>query len=167
MPENESLATELLHLVKAQSKRWFISFVIVLFMLFVSNLVWLYFWCLPVEEVSTEVEQQTDSGDNNFIGEDGNISYGIQTEGDSNQKGQKKTCQKSEKKAKMMIISDFTKPELDYFYENCNFTYLEEKLFMSRAKGVSLEKIAEELNISSDYARKISQKVNRKILKVI
>lgn len=84
MPENESLATELLHLVKAQSKRWFISFVIVLSMLFVSNLVWLYFWCLPVEEVSTEVEQQTDSGDNNFIGEGGNISYGIQTEGDSN-----------------------------------------------------------------------------------
>ena len=54
----------------------------------------------------------------------------------------------------MMIISDFTKPELDYFYE-------------SRAKGVSLEKIDEELNIYSDYARKISQKVNRKILKVI
>lgn len=84
MPENESLATELLHLVKAQSKRWFISFIIVLSMLFVSNLVWLYFWCLPAEEVSTEVEQQTDNGDNNFIGEDCNISYGIQTEGDSN-----------------------------------------------------------------------------------
>ena len=84
MSENGSLPTELLHLVKAQSKKWFISFIIVLSMLFVSNLVWLYFWCLPVEEVSTEVKQQTDNGDNNFIGDDCNISYGIQAEGGSN-----------------------------------------------------------------------------------
>lgn len=66
-----------------------------------------------------------------------------------------------------MIIHDFTKPELDYFRSNCNFTSLELVLFNSRASGVSLERIAEELSISADYARKISQKVNRKILKVI
>lgn len=66
-----------------------------------------------------------------------------------------------------MIISDFTEPELDYFRRSCNFTYMEETLFNRRAKGVPLERIAEELNISFDYARKISQKVNRKILKVI
>ena len=66
-----------------------------------------------------------------------------------------------------MTISEFTKPELDHFRNNCNFTILEFELFNRRAKGVSLEHIAEELSISVDYARKISQKVNRKILKVI
>lgn len=66
-----------------------------------------------------------------------------------------------------MIIADFTEPELNFFRRNCNFTALESQLFEKRSKKVPLELIAEELNISVDYARKISQKVNRKILKVI
>jgi orotate phosphoribosyltransferase-like protein len=66
-----------------------------------------------------------------------------------------------------MVISDFTEIELEYFRVNCNFKDLERKLFESRAKGKSLLEIATELHISIDYARKISQKVNRKIIKVI
>ncbi len=66
-----------------------------------------------------------------------------------------------------MIISDFTKPELDFFRNNCNFVNLEVELFERRAKGIPLEQIADELGISSDYARKLSQRVNRKIIKVI
>lgn len=66
-----------------------------------------------------------------------------------------------------MTISDFTKPELDYFRENCNFVNLEIELFEKRSKGETLEKIAEDLNISVDYARKISQKVNKKIIKIL
>lgn len=66
-----------------------------------------------------------------------------------------------------MIISDFTKPELDYFRENCNFTDYESFLFDCRAKGIPLEKIAESLHISFDYARKLSQKVNRKIIRTL
>lgn len=66
-----------------------------------------------------------------------------------------------------MIISDFTKPELDYLREQCNFVNLEIGLFEKRAKGIPLEQIAEELGISSDYARKLSQRVNKKIIKVI
>ena len=66
-----------------------------------------------------------------------------------------------------MIISDFTKPELDYFRENCNFTEYERELFEYRARGISLENIAEKLHISFDYARKISQKVNCKIIRTL
>ena len=66
-----------------------------------------------------------------------------------------------------MIISDFTKPEIDYFKENCNFVNLEIPLFEMRSKGIPLEIIADELHISIDYARKISQKVNKKIIKVL
>ena len=66
-----------------------------------------------------------------------------------------------------MIIADFTEPELEYLRQQCNFVNLEIPLFEMRAKGITLEKIAEELNISIDYARKISQKVNRKIIKIL
>ena len=66
-----------------------------------------------------------------------------------------------------MIISDFTKPEIDYLKENCNFVNLEIPLFDMRSQGITLEVIAEELNISIDTARKISQKVNKKIIKVL
>lgn len=65
-----------------------------------------------------------------------------------------------------MKICDFVKPELDFFRENCNFVNLETEIFELRAKGIPLEEIAETLNISSDTARKISQKVNKKIGKV-
>lgn len=66
-----------------------------------------------------------------------------------------------------MVVSDFTKREIDYLLDNCNFSPLERPLFLMRARGMVLSEIAEELNISIDYARKISQKVNKKIIKVI
>lgn len=66
-----------------------------------------------------------------------------------------------------MIIADFTKPELDYFRTNCNFVGDEIKLFELRSRGVPLELIAEELCLSVDGAKRISRKVNKKILKVI
>lgn len=66
-----------------------------------------------------------------------------------------------------MTISEFTKPELDYFRQNCNFVNLEIKLFEERAQGISLEQIAEDLHISYDYDRQLSRKVNKKILKVL
>jgi len=66
-----------------------------------------------------------------------------------------------------MQICSFTKPELDFFRENCNFVNLEAEVFEMRAKGIPLEAIAETLNISADTARKYSVKVNRKIGKVL
>lgn len=66
-----------------------------------------------------------------------------------------------------MIISDFTKPELDFFREGCNFVGVERPLFELRSQGVPLELIAEELNLTADSARKTSQKVNRKITKLL
>lgn len=66
-----------------------------------------------------------------------------------------------------MKIADFTKSEIDYFLAVCNFVNLEKPLFEMRADGFTLYEIADELNISIDYARKISQKVNKKIIKVL
>lgn len=65
-----------------------------------------------------------------------------------------------------MKIYDFTVPELDYFRENCNFTPEEKEVFEHRAKNISLEYIAEIMNISVSTAKRISRRVNKKIIKV-
>lgn len=64
-----------------------------------------------------------------------------------------------------MIIADFTEPELDYFRKNCNFVGYEREVFESRCRGVPLERIAEAIGLSYDYTRRISCKVNRKIIR--
>ena len=65
-----------------------------------------------------------------------------------------------------MIISDFTKPGLEFFRDRCNFVNSEKDVFEFRSQGLSLEEIAEILDMSVDGAKKVSRKVNRKIEKV-
>lgn len=66
-----------------------------------------------------------------------------------------------------MIISDFTKIELDMLRNNCNFVGCEMDIFDLRSRGISLESIAETLNLSVDGTKKLSQKVNNKIVRVL
>lgn len=66
-----------------------------------------------------------------------------------------------------MIVSDFTKPELDFYRTNCNFVGNEISVFELRSKGIPLEEIAETLNMSVEGIKKISRKVNMKISKVL
>ena len=65
-----------------------------------------------------------------------------------------------------MVISDFTKLELDVFRDNCNFVGSERAIFDLRSQGIPLESIAETLNLSIDGAKRLSRKVNTKIIKV-
>lgn len=65
-----------------------------------------------------------------------------------------------------MNITGFTKIELDYFRENCNFTKMESELFECRVKEYTLEECAERLHASLSTVKRLSQKVNKKILKV-
>lgn len=65
-----------------------------------------------------------------------------------------------------MLISAFTKPELDLFREYCNFVGSEKALFEMRSQGVPLEEIAEYLNMSVENVKRISRKVNGKISKI-
>ena len=65
-----------------------------------------------------------------------------------------------------MNVYDFTVPELDYFRDVCNFTEPERELFELRAKCVPLEQCAEQMNVSISTAKRLSRRVNRKILKV-
>jgi len=62
-----------------------------------------------------------------------------------------------------MIIARFTKPQLDHFRENCNFTAVERKVFDLRSTATPLESIAEQLGYSIDGIKKVSRRVNEKI----
>ena len=65
-----------------------------------------------------------------------------------------------------MTVSDFTVPELDYFRATCNFIGKEKYVFELRSQGVTLEGIAELLDMSVDGIKKVSRRVNKKIEKV-
>lgn len=66
-----------------------------------------------------------------------------------------------------MKISNFTKPELDYLREQCNFVNHEKTLFDMRASGCTIEEAAEVMNISTEHAYRISRQVNDKIIRVL
>ena len=65
-----------------------------------------------------------------------------------------------------MVIADYTKPELDFYRENCNFVGNEVSVFEMRSKGITLEEIAEVLNMSVEGVKKVSRKVNNKIIRL-
>ena len=66
-----------------------------------------------------------------------------------------------------MKIYSFTRPELDYFELECNFTSDELKLFRLRAKAMHLEDCAEEMNVSVSTVKRLSRRVNDKIERVV
>ena len=65
-----------------------------------------------------------------------------------------------------MKVYDFTVLELNYFSTYCNFTNDERQLFELRAQNISLEQCAEQMNISLSTAKRLSRKVNNKIIRV-
>ena len=66
-----------------------------------------------------------------------------------------------------MIPSRFIQSEIDYLVEVCNFTPDELQLFLMRTRDKSLVQCSIEMNISIDTAKKISRKVNNKIIRVL
>ena len=61
--ENETFATELLREVRAQSKRWFIAFLVMVGVEIATIAGFMWYISLPVEEISVE----NDEGNANFI----------------------------------------------------------------------------------------------------
>lgn len=77
--EEITLAYELVQDTKKTNKRMFIIILVILSMWFatIGYLVYVLNDIGVVEETTTqEVMQENDNGDNNFIGNDGDISYG-------------------------------------------------------------------------------------------
>lgn len=74
--DDKTLATELLHELKASSQRWFYAFCIVLVLWFGTIACFLWYISLPTEEESVTME--TESGNASYIGNDmnGDFNYG-------------------------------------------------------------------------------------------
>ena len=64
--ENKTLATEMLHEIKAQSKRWFIISIILLIALIGSNIGWLIYES-QYETIADEKSQETYYTDSSTI----------------------------------------------------------------------------------------------------
>lgn len=81
----EKLTLELLREVKALSRKWFIAFIVVLAMFFVSNLAWLYAWNLPAEETSTtEYDVQSEDNGNAIYNDDGKVNINGKSKSEEN-----------------------------------------------------------------------------------
>lgn len=65
-----------------------------------------------------------------------------------------------------MKVYEFTVAELDYFRIWCNFTDDERTLFEYRARGMQLEQCAVRMCVSLSTAKRLSRRVNNKIIKV-
>lgn len=78
--ENETLATELIRELKAQSKRWFIAFIIAIALWFSTIGVFIWYISLPAEE-EDYVDILNRDGNANYIGNDmiGDFNYGQDT----------------------------------------------------------------------------------------
>lgn len=66
-----------------------------------------------------------------------------------------------------MKISKFTKPDLDYFREQCNFVGFEKDLFEMRSEGIPLQIIAENYGYTRRGLDNVSKEVNNKIKRVL
>lgn len=75
MEDNNSLASEILGMLKAQLRNAHIIIVILIIALFASNMMWLYAWSLPTDvTTTTETITQDGEGVNNYVGNDGDIT---------------------------------------------------------------------------------------------
>ena len=62
----DTLASEMLHELKASNRRWFIAFIVVLVLWFATIGVFIWYISLPVDEIT--VDQYTDGDANSIVG---------------------------------------------------------------------------------------------------
>ena len=144
----DCLATDVLKQVKKDELRNRILIILICgALLFVTNMIWFIKWNAPPkqeEEITFELEEEEDNDPLQSIDK------------------------KSKQKWYFMNIKDFTVPELNYFRENCNFVGLEKEVFELRSQGIPLEQIADMIDgVTIDGVKKISVRINRKIIRVL
>ena len=72
--ERENLASELLHEIKAQSKRWFIAFCVMVVLEIATIVGFMWYITLPIEEI-TVTQESSDESSNQFVeGDYSNVS---------------------------------------------------------------------------------------------
>lgn len=74
----DKLTLKLLKEVKANGKRWMISFIILLVLFFATNIAWLVAWNLPDGETTTTTTESYDIDQDNKDGGDNNSNIGVE-----------------------------------------------------------------------------------------
>ena len=80
----ESLATEILHELKAQARRNFILLIVTIILLFTSNIAWLIAWNLPDKQVTESYELQGEDDANVVYNSQGDVKIDGQDKGEEN-----------------------------------------------------------------------------------
>lgn len=62
-----------------------------------------------------------------------------------------------------MVLSNLTKPEIDYYLDECNFTDREKQFFLLRTCDSTLEDCIEIMSLSPSTIDRISKMVKQKI----
>ena len=70
-------------------------------------------------------------------------------------------------RSKQIRVCDFTKKEIDFLIENCNFSPQERYFFDLRNKYYTLEQAAEVMNVSPKTAYRLNKKMKAKIVRAI
>lgn len=65
-----------------------------------------------------------------------------------------------------MLLRDYTKPELQHFIDECNFTESELQYFLLKSKDFSIVKISMEMNVSPRQVSNLAERVKRKINRI-
>lgn len=65
-----------------------------------------------------------------------------------------------------MLLRDYTKPELDYFVEYCNFTESEMQYFLMKSKDYSNIRISMEMHVSEQTVSLLGKRVKSKMQRI-
>ncbi len=65
-----------------------------------------------------------------------------------------------------MLLRDYTKPELNRFIDNCNFTDSELQYFLLKSKDKSIVQISFEMNISEQAVSRLAKRVKAKMNRI-
>ena len=65
-----------------------------------------------------------------------------------------------------MKICEFTRREVEYFRQECNFTKEQVTLFDLRVKKIPLEECAERMNVSVSTVKRLNKRIKTKIDKL-
>lgn len=65
-----------------------------------------------------------------------------------------------------MKICEFTRREVEYFRQECNFTKEQVTLFDLRVKNIPLEECAERMNVSVSTVKRLNKRIKTKIDKL-
>ena len=65
-----------------------------------------------------------------------------------------------------MKICEFTRREVEYFRQECNFTKEQVTLFDLRVKDIPLEECAERMNVSVSTVKRLNKRIKTKIDKL-